>query len=223
MEAVPRVRRKRAYHHGDLREALIQAAFLLAQRGGPDAVTLRAVARRAGVSEAAPYHHFSDKRALLAMAASVGFEALDARLLASLEDVGDDPGARLAAFAGAYVAFALEEPGPFRLMFGAHVAEQDLASLPEAAIPGRRVKARVRALAHAAVASIGQGPGKRAPLDPETLFQMIWASSHGWAWLVAEKELDPRGAEAPDAQRAISLAEDAVLRIVGSFRAEGEG
>lgn len=181
-----------AYHHGDLRAALVRAAFALARRDGPDGITLRAVAKRAGVSEAAPYHHFKDKRSLLAAAAGVGFEKLDERAVrvGSLED-----------FAAEYVAFAIEEPGAFRLMFGAHVAELDLAAIPELAVPGRRLKARIRALA-----------------GDETLFRMCWAQCHGLAWLVVEKELDPRGAEAEDAGDAIEIARTAVARLIASAR-----
>lgn len=208
-----RVARK-TYHHGDLRDGLVKAAFALAQESGPHGVTLRAVAAKAGVSEAAPYHHFADKRALLAMAAGVGFARLDARLASALERAGTSPKKRLVAFTRAYVELAIDEPGPFRLMFGAHVAEEDLASIPEAAIHGQRVKERARDLARAVVELDGMWPGA----DPEILFQMVWANAHGWAWLVAERELDPRGADAPDARRAVDLACDAVARIIESFR-----
>ena len=196
------------YHHGDLRAALVRAAFALARRDGPDGVTLRRVAARAGVSEAAPYHHFADKRTLLGAAAGVGFEALDKRVVEAV--AGLDPAGSLAAFAATYVAYAVDEPGAFRLMFGAHVAELDLAAIPETAIPGRRLKARTRAMAHECTAA-----------HAETLFQMAWAQSQGMAWLVVEKELHPEGRGAASAQLACEVARDAVRRLVESFAESG--
>lgn len=193
-----------AYHHGDLRSALVKAAFALARKAGPDGVTLRAVAARAGVSEAAPYHHFKDKRTLLAAAAGVGFEKLDERVARAIEGA-EEP---IAAFAAEYVAFALDEPGAFRLMFGAHVAELDLGAIPEIAVPGGRLKARCRAMAAAS----------KAELDPEILFEMVWAQCHGMAWLVVEKELHPEGAAAPNARAAIEVARSAVERLIRSTR-----
>ena len=188
------------------------AAFAIARQDGVEAVTLRAVAARAGVSEAAPYHHFRDKRMLLAAAAGAGFEDLDARFVRTLARAPRDPARRLGALARAYVGFALDEPGAFRLVVGAHVAELDLADVPETAIPGRRAKERVRLLVRDFAESVG------AAASAETIFQMVWAQVYGAASLVIEKELDPRGAGAPDAKQALARAEDAVLRMLASYR-----
>ncbi|MDQ3996358.1 MAG: TetR/AcrR family transcriptional regulator, partial [Gemmatimonadota bacterium] len=73
--------RKRAYHHGDLRRALVDAAIPLLRDGGPEALTLRAVARAAGVSQTAPYRHFADRAELVAAVAESGFRRLHARLV----------------------------------------------------------------------------------------------------------------------------------------------
>jgi AcrR family transcriptional regulator len=204
---------KRSYHHGDLRDALVRAAFAIAKREGPDAVTLRAVAKRAGVSEAAPYHHFADKRTLLGAAAGVGFEALDRRLGDALESAGRDPIDRLVSLGAAYVQFAIDEPGPFRLVFGSHVAELDLAALPETATPGRRAKERLRRAVREFVTTA------RANVDPEVLMQMLWAQVHGMAWLVVEKELHPEGASAASAKLTPTIASEAVRRLLASYRA----
>jgi AcrR family transcriptional regulator len=208
-----RGRRKRAYHHGDLRATLVDVAFAIAKREGVEAVTLRAVAAAAGVSEAAPYHHFRDKRMLLAAAAGAGFEDLDARLARAVEAAPDDPIARLTEAAGAYVAFALEEPGAYRLVVGAHVSELDLAQLPETAIPGRRAKLRIRQLAHDVMPSLRVTAG----IDAEAIFRMMWAQVHGTASLVVERELDARGVNAPDARKAIALAQTAVRAMLLSY------
>ncbi|MFI8252147.1 TetR/AcrR family transcriptional regulator [Streptomyces filamentosus] len=105
---------KTAYHHGDLRAALLSAAMEMLEGGEP--FSLRAVARRAGVSPTAPYRHFKDRDALESALAAEGFRDLLAGLgggrglPASLPD--------LAEFAVAYVAFALRRPALFRVMFG---------------------------------------------------------------------------------------------------------
>src|SRR5688500_3897951 len=104
----------RSYHHGDLRNALLEAALALIAQGRVGELSLREVARRAGVTYAAPYHHFADKSALLAAVATQGFEKLvekfdrvAARRLA--------PEAELVAMAQAYVAFALAHPSHYRV------------------------------------------------------------------------------------------------------------
>ena len=105
---------KPAYHHGDLKTALLDAADALLDEGGPNAVSLREAARRAGVSAMAPYRHFADKDTLLAALATRGFAAFG-RAMQEAAAGAPDP---LAALGPAYVRFALERPGRFRLMFG---------------------------------------------------------------------------------------------------------
>ena len=110
---------KTAYHHGDLRSALVEAGLaILAEAGDAGALSLREAARRAGVSAMAPYRHFADKEALLAAIASVGFERLAAAQRDAEADAGS-PVAALKAQGQAYVAFACANPALFRLMFGA--------------------------------------------------------------------------------------------------------
>lgn len=99
---------KTKYHHGELKTALIEAAGGLVDIRGLEAVSLREVARRAGVSEAAPYRHFENVAALLAAVAEEGFRMLQADL-----DVVRDPG----NLAATYLAFARDYPGRYKLMF----------------------------------------------------------------------------------------------------------
>ena len=112
------------YHHGDLRQALVDAALEDIAAHGAERVTLRGVARAAGVSHMAPYNHFADKAALLAAAAAVGFRqlgrAMEERMAAHPR--GDPK--RLQAAGIAYAVFAVDHPALFRLMFGPELADR---------------------------------------------------------------------------------------------------
>ena len=132
---------ERPYHHGDLRSALVEQALLLVKERGPQGFTLREVARRAGVSHAAPYRHFADRSALLTAVAAAGSVELGVAVQAALDDAvagsgrgGEkSPGARKPAevlrarflAAGfAYVRFAIERPAYFQVMFLAQEIDQ---------------------------------------------------------------------------------------------------
>jgi AcrR family transcriptional regulator len=112
-----------SYHHGDLPNALADAATDMARAGGPDAVVLRAAAREAGVSAAAAYRHFADHDELLGIVRQRALEALAAAMRQSLESVthtgdpAEDAVGRLRALGRAYISFALTDPGLFRTAF----------------------------------------------------------------------------------------------------------
>src|SRR6202012_2798827 len=103
------------YHHGDLRRALLTAAGDILERDGPAALTLRAAAREAGVSPAAPYHHFKDKDELLLAVGQTGFDSLRQALAAAATASERDD--RLSALGMAYVAFAQANPALYRVMY----------------------------------------------------------------------------------------------------------
>jgi len=107
----------RKYHHGDLRRALVDAAAAIAAEKGLESFSLREAARLAGVSHAAPYHHFNDKAALLAAVAEEGFIRFDAFQRKSLRSASREPAARLRALGKAYIRFAIKNPHYFRVMF----------------------------------------------------------------------------------------------------------
>src|SRR5579864_5463927 len=107
---------KPTYHHGDLRSALVRAAMDLLEESGETALSLRAVARRAGVSPAAPYRHYADREALVSAVAALGYRELAERLGAA-HPYPSTP-EQLTSVAVAYVQFALERPALFRIMFG---------------------------------------------------------------------------------------------------------
>lgn len=107
----------RHYHHGDLRRALLDAALQLASERGIAGFTLREVARLAGVTHNAPYHHFADKAALVAALAIENFELLEVELRRAYEEASGTALDKLLAEGVAYVRFALQNQAAFRLMF----------------------------------------------------------------------------------------------------------
>ncbi|WP_188946507.1 TetR/AcrR family transcriptional regulator, partial [Polymorphobacter multimanifer] len=107
----------------DLGATLVAEALTILERDGLAALSLRGVARAAGVSAMAPYHHFADRTALLAAVAVVGFERLYAAKMAATQGV-DDPRAALVAGSRAYVRFVIENPALYRLMKGPEMAER---------------------------------------------------------------------------------------------------
>ena len=160
------------YHHGDLRPALLRSAARLLEKEGPGALSLRAVARRAGVSHAAPYRHFADREALLAALAAEGFRRLGEALApASGRAMGE-----------AYVRFALDHPQLFRLMFGGHLGFARHRELAQAA--GRPYQALLAAFrAQPAIA------------DPQTAAAAAWSLVHGLAHLLLDGHFPSQAAE----------------------------
>ena len=113
---LPRTK-KTAYHHGDLRQALLDAAESILEESGVESLTLRECARRAGVSHGAPAHHFGDVTGLLTELSAICFERFGARLTAARAAAPPVPFEQLLAIGLAYVDFALRHPAHFRLMF----------------------------------------------------------------------------------------------------------
>ncbi|MGK6355749.1 TetR/AcrR family transcriptional regulator [Sphingomonas sp. DT-207] len=108
---------KRPYHHGDLKPLLVRTAAAMLERDGPEAVSLRAVARAAGVSPTAPYNHFVSKEDLLAILAAAGFDDLGVSQRRAADEAGSARD-RIVALGLDYVAFAAAHPQRYRLMFG---------------------------------------------------------------------------------------------------------
>ena len=136
--------KRETYHHGDLRAALIQAADDIIAEGGIEAFSLRAAAKRAGVSPGAPAHHFGSAKGLLTEVALLAFE----RLGRSIEEVGrsDDVAADVRALSLAFVTFVLDHPGHFRLMFRSDLVNRDDPRYPEMSMkPGRRLDRAIAA------------------------------------------------------------------------------
>ncbi|MFF5773283.1 TetR/AcrR family transcriptional regulator [Streptomyces californicus] len=181
--------RPNTYHHGDLRAACLRAARELLEEDGSAALSLRAVARRAGVSATAPYRHYSDREALVSAVAAEGYREL-AEHLARAHPAPSTPD-ELAAVAVAYVRFALEHPALFRAMF----AEPCDPTSEERVAATEAISAYVRTIVGAAF------PG----VDAEALSTTVWALVHGLAFLHLDGKLDSSSPETVAAQVASAV------------------
>jgi AcrR family transcriptional regulator len=171
-----------AYHHGDLRGALLDAALQLIESEGLAGLSLRAVARKVGVSHAAPYHHFADRTALLAAVAEEGFQALHGAMLARTAGVAD-PRQRLRETGIGYVRFALEHPAHFRVMFSPEFRERS----PH---PGLQAAAAAAyGLLEEAIVEC-QRRGYARPGDADAMVRAAWALVHGIATLLLDGHLE---------------------------------
>src|SRR4051794_14034742 len=163
---------RRGYHHGNLREALIDAALELISAKGPAGFTIAEAARLAGVSPAAPYRHFRDAESLLAEVATRGFDQFRDRLSAALSASPADPARAAEAVGRAYLGFAREEPAFYAAMFEARIAREPFPDLQAA---GDRAFGVLRSLAErlAVVARI-------QPRPPALMIALhLWSTAHG--------------------------------------------
>lgn len=169
-------RGRRGYHHGNLREALVQAALDLIGQKGPAGFTFAEAARSAGVSAAAPYRHFRDRDDLMADVARRGFEKFEAALAAAWNDGKPEPRIAFHNLGRAYLAFARDEPAYYTAMFESGLPP-DLD--PELSRAGERAFALLRQGAEALCAEL---PTEKRP--PALMMALhIWSLSHGIASL----------------------------------------
>jgi len=175
--------KKGAYHHGNLRRVLLDSALAMAEKEGPRGVSLRAVARLAGVSPAAPYRHFAGKEGLLAAVAEEGFRLLEEKMRAASEETRGLALAEFRAIGFAYVHFAAHNPSHFRVMFGPDTSfKSEHAGLREASDRASQIIAD-------AIANC-QRPGlEGGDYDPQRLFVSAWATFHGFATLIVDGQL----------------------------------
>lgn len=170
-----------SYHHGRLKEALIEAARLLLSERGPGGFTLADAAKLAGVTAAAPYRHFADRGALLTELTRRGFELFGDKLKQAWADGAPDPNAALDRMGRAYLAFAREERG----LYGAMFASVQTLNAPDAGAAASSALELLRR-ATAAVLRHRGTPGA----DAVALAFEIWSLSHGIAMLTIAGHLD---------------------------------
>ncbi len=164
------------YHHGALRDALVQATESLLAERGAEGFSLREVARRAGVSPAAPAHHFGDAAGLLTAVASLGFEALTQALHAADAAGGTDARAALRGQGLAYVQFAMQHPGRFRLMFRQGKLHAD-------AVLQQHAQAAFEVLARGVHRAFGLAEGAAMDERQWNAAAALWSLVHGYAHL----------------------------------------
>jgi AcrR family transcriptional regulator len=186
------------FHHGNLRQALIDGALLILGKEGAGAITLREVARRAGVTHAAPYRHFDGKEALLAAVAEEGF----LQLKADIESVVPGPGDaldRLQRFGEAYIRFALKNPAHYRLMYGPEFAHR--AAHPALQTASRDAFAMI-------VGAVRDSQAERVVRDgdPVQLALTTWSMVHGLSQLMMDRQLEDAGVGKSQHDGVIRLA-----------------
>lgn len=169
----------RPYHHGDLSRALVEAARRILETDGPAALSLRAVAREAGVSPAAPYHHFKDKGELLEAVAHEGWVALDAALSEARAKAADSK-ERMTGLGVAYVCFARDNPALYRVMYD---CSRDKDALPDQ-MKEEGAYCQVRNTIDE------RSGGAVAPLDLELATIAAWCAGHGLAEMAGFKQFD---------------------------------
>ncbi len=174
--------KSRSYHHGNLRDALVEGALATIREKGVQHLTLREAARRAGVSQAAPYRHFDSKEALIAAVAEDGFRSFAKEMEESTQKAMD-PKTRLQELGVAYVRFATKHPDQFRVMFGPDVPD----------------KTKYSPLAEASQASFSplvlaiqecQRAGVVRKGDPLELAVSAWSLVHGLASLLVDARIE---------------------------------
>jgi AcrR family transcriptional regulator len=194
----PQSEREKPYHHGDLRAALIQAGLAILVEEGVQALSLRAAARRAGVSHAAPYRHFADKKALLAAIAEEGFNMFAAEVEAARARYPGSPHEQLEETAWAYVRFALAHPDHLRVMFGGSI--EDPQVYPDLREAGSRAFAVLVNIMRA-----GQDAGTIVAGEARVLALIAWTQVHGLSLLLIGHQV-PRDVSATlDAEQLARL------------------
>jgi len=208
------IRLKQGYHHGDLRNALVAEGVKLLEEGHSD-FTLRDLARRVGVSPAAPYAHFADKSALLAAIATAGFIRLKAALEEPLRN-GSDLAEQFLLMGSAYVRFGMDHPALYKLMFESEELAAKHGEYPELQAAGDA--------AFGSLTEILQRMQRRGFLragDPEADGLSVWAHVHGLTSLIVTGCLACAGDPAPRPDEVVRSSLEILLSgLRGPLRAE---
>jgi AcrR family transcriptional regulator len=170
------------YHHGDLKNALIKAGVKILAKEGVGGLSLRKVAKQAGVSHAAPYSHFADKQALIAAISTEGFKQLYAQIEAAREMHLGDPSTLLKETARAYIQFAINEPDRFKLMFSSVIEkEKEYPGFVEASQKNfRQLVEMVEICQRAGVLKAGSS---------DLIAVSTWGAVHGLVMLILEGQI----------------------------------
>jgi AcrR family transcriptional regulator len=198
----------RLYHHGDLRRALIDTAMDMLAQDRNWQFTLREVARRAGVSHAAPYKHFPDKSALLAELSLIGFDRLREALVSARTRAGASVRDTIIAMAESYMDFATRNPALYRLMFSTEAGGASVIHVHERAL------APLAALI--AVPERGQTEGVLRKRDVRNQAAACWAQVHGLALLSLDGLLVPENAGRQPVENALLVLLEGLEKITST-------
>lgn len=194
---------KSGYHHGDLRQALIQSAIDLINEKGITGISLREAARVAGVSHNAPYRHFPDKQSLLAAIADEGFLGLRRKMIEAGADRTDDSLKAILAMGTAYILFAIQNPAQFRVMFWSEGTRRP--DCPET----RAAKAAIFEMVVKAVVGC-QEKDIVGPVDVRAYAIAAWATVHGLANLMLDGALSWVGLDVDDNELLIQQVSEVI-------------
>ena len=190
----------RPYHHGHLRDTLLDEAERVLRDDGTEALSLRELARRAGVSHAAPRRHFADRQALLEALAEAGFARMAGEVRTAVDEASGDYRARLRAAADAFVRFAASDAALMELMFTAKNTADS---------PGTRDAAGRLFGIIAELIEQGQRAGELPPGDPFRLQLLFGATMQGIAVFVSSERIKP--------EQAAALVSDAIGLFTGQY------
>lgn len=175
-------RKKRgSFHHGNLREALLDAAFQILDESGPDAITIREVARRTGVSHAAPVNHFKDRKCLMTAVATKLFEELAAVIEKRLSRSKPIASEQAGAFAKGLIAYGLSNPNRYQLLW-----RRDLVDNSD-----RNLQAAMDAIYDQLIAKI-ETSRKKKKYDQHTVAIALWSLAHGYVSMRADGNFEPK-------------------------------
>jgi AcrR family transcriptional regulator len=208
----PRLARKplNTYHHGDLRDALVQAALQEVELGGPEAVNISALAKKLGVSQPAPYRHFADREALLTAVTAEAFRQFSAGLRESIKKPSKR--SKLSRLAQAALAFGLRRNGIYRLMFASRI----MACAPK---DGELHKAATETFALVLEALEAPAIG----LLRERHALQIWAALHGVVMLAEQGLLTGQAAHVTREDLVEDMVEQTKMSLSLAIKAAGEG
>jgi AcrR family transcriptional regulator len=186
----------KTYHHGDLKNALIRAGVEILSKEGVEGLSLRKVAKRAGVSHNAPYSHFPDKQSLIAAISTEGFKQLYEVLDTAISSYPDDPRRQLEESAWYYVQFAMNDRDTFKIMFsGVLEKEKDYPAFVDISYKAfSRVVDIVRAC---------QNRGVLRAAPPEMMAVCVWGQVHGITSLMLERQISHTVFERFDLHRLV--------------------
>jgi AcrR family transcriptional regulator len=199
---------ERGYHHGDLRQALIAVAETLLAEKGVEGFTLRECARRAGVSPAAPAHHFGNMTGLLTAIATLGFEGLAEAMESAATASDGTVEEQLKAIGLGYIRFALAHPARFRVIFGRFPLDHGDAAFASASQHAFDILAQ----------TITARPGNSEPLDQQAQADLVfaWSTVHGFANLALDGQMP--FVEEADREEALEALAERVVRLIPAAR-----